>query len=225
MNDAARDEAFRPARSLTRALGGEAIRVGTQNPAKLGAVQDALRLFVRKGVQLKLVPVDVASGVAEQPMGWNEIVRGARNRARAAFESGDCVIAVGIEDGLVRMTDDPKDEAFAGVLPPDRDAFYNFGCAWLTDGEREGHGFSSGFAYPPGCLASAVRDQAPIGSLFDELWKLHRAQTDGPAKTDASARQGGNIGILTQGCLDRSAYAAQAVICGLIRFLHTDLYD
>jgi non-canonical (house-cleaning) NTP pyrophosphatase len=70
-----------------------------------------------------------------------------------------------------------------------------------------------------------VRDQAPIGTLFDELWKMHRAQTGGPAKTDASGRQGGNIGILTQGCLDRSAYGAQAVICGLIRFLHTDLYD
>jgi non-canonical (house-cleaning) NTP pyrophosphatase len=47
----------------------------------------------------------------------------------------------------------------------------------------------------------------------------------GPAKTAASGRQGGNIGMLTQQRLDRSAYGAQAVICALIRFLHTDLYD
>ena len=208
------EDAFRPAPSLSLALTGEAIRVGTQNPAKLGAVEDAFRSFAPDGVELELVPVGVTSGVAEQPVGWNEIVRGARNRARAAFESGDCALAVGIEDGLVRLADEPES-----------DSFYNVGCAWLTDGEREGHGFSSAFAYPPGCLEPAVREQAPIGELFDELWKTHRAGSLGPAKAVASGRQGGNIGMLTNNRLDRSAYGAQAVICALVRFLHTDLYD
>ena len=208
--------------------GSRTIRVakrdGTFEPfdrAKLGAVQDALRPFVRDGVEPLLVPVDVASGVAEQPIGWDEIVCGARNRARAAFESGDCVLGVGIEDGLVRLTDEPEAES----RRPGADAFYNVGCAWLTDGEREGHGFSSAFAYPPGCLESAIRDQAPIGDLFDELWQTHRGGSLGPAKTAASGRQGGNIGMLTQGRLERRVYGAQAVICALVRFLHTDLYD
>jgi inosine/xanthosine triphosphatase len=217
------EEAFRPAPSLSRALAGEAIRVGTQNPAKLGAVQDALRPFVRDGAKLMLVPVGVESAVAEQPIGWDEIVLGARNRARAAFESGDCVLAVGIEDGLVRLADSAESDSPGPG--PGSDAIYNVGCAWLTDGEREGHGFSSGFAYPPGCLERAIRDQAPIGDLFDELWRAHRAGFSGPAKAAASGRQGGNIGMLTQGRLDRSAYGAQAVICALVRFLHTDLYD
>jgi len=214
-------DTFRPAPSLSRALAGEAVRVGTKNPAKLGAVEDALRSFARDGVEIELVPVDVASGVAEQPIGWNEIVRGARNRARSAFESGDCVLGVGIEDGLVRLTDEPG----AGSRRPEADAFYNVGCAWLTDGEREGHGFSSAFAYPPGCLGAAIRDQAPIGDLFDELWQTHRAGILEPAKVAASGRQGGNVGMLTQGRLERSAYGAQAVICALVRFLHIDLYD
>jgi inosine/xanthosine triphosphatase len=208
-----------------RALAGEAVRVGTQNPAKIGAVRDALRLFVSDDAEPLLVPVDVVSGVAEQPIGWDEIVRGARNRARAAFESGDCVFAVGIEDGLVRMMDGPTDGDGPGFSVPDVETFYNVGCAWLTDGEREGHGFSSGFAYPPGCLGPAVRDQAPIGDLFDGLWQRHRGEDSGPAKTGVSGRLGGNIGILTQGRLDRRTYGAQAVICGLVRFLHTDLYD
>ena len=215
------EEAFRPAPSLSRALAGEVIRVGTQNPAKLGAVEDALRPFAPNGTKLMLVPVAVDSGVCEQPIGWNEIVCGARNRARAAFESGDCVLAVGIEDGLVQLTDGHE----TGSRRPEPADFYNVGCAWLTDGEREGHGFSSGFAYPPGCLEPAVRDQAPIGDLFDELWRAHRSETSGPAKAAASGRQGGNIGMLTQDRLDRSAYGAQAVICALVRFLHTDLYD
>lgn len=215
------EEAFRPAPSLSRALAGEAIRVGTQNPAKLAAVEAALRPFAPNGTTLMLVPVGVESGVSEQPIGWDEIVCGARNRARAAFESGACVLAVGIEDGLVRLSDGRE----TGSRRPEPSEFYNVGCAWLTDGEREGHGFSSGFAYPPGCLGQAVRDQAPIGDLFDELWRAHRAGISRPAKAAASGHQGGNIGMLTQDRLDRSAYGAQAVICALVRFLHTDLYD
>lgn len=215
------EEAFRPAPSLARALAGEAIRVGTQNPAKLGAVEDALLSFAPSGTKLRLVPVGVESGVSEQPIGWDEIISGARNRARAAFESGNCVLAVGIEDGLVRLTD----ERDANSRRSEPNEFYNVGCAWLTDGEREGHGFSSGFAYPPGCLGPAVRDQAPIGDLFDELWRTHRPEISGPAKATVSGRQGGNIGILTQARLDRSAYGSQAVVCALVRFLHTDLYD
>ena len=203
---------------------GAAIRVGTENRAKLGAVRDAFAGFVEAdaGGALELVPVGVESGVPDQPIGWTEIVSGARNRARAAFGSGPCALAVGTEDGLARLVDGPADEARPA------DGFFNVGCAWITDGTRDGHGFSSGFAYPAGALLPAVRDQAPIGDLFDDHWLQHRppeADGDGIDPGAPSGRSGGNIGRLTGGRLDRSAYGAQAVVCALIRFLHTDLYD
>ena len=122
------EEMFRLAPSLSRALAGETVRVGTRNPAKLGAVQVALQSFTREGATVSLVPVDVESGVAAQPMGWDEIVCGARNRALAAFESGDCVLAVGIEDGLVRLTDGK--ESASGRS--ETDAFYNVGGGTKT---------------------------------------------------------------------------------------------
>ncbi len=201
---------------------GAPIRVGTENRAKLGAVRDAFAGFVDPGVTLELVPVGVASDVPEQPIGWTQIVSGARNRARAAFASGSCGLAVGIEDGLARLADGPVDAA------DPTEGFFNVGCAWITDGTREGHGFSSGFAYPGGALLPAVRDQAPIGDLFDDHWSRARppeADAHGTAPGAPSGRSGGNIGRLTGGRLDRSAYGAQAVVCALIRFLHTDLYD
>jgi non-canonical (house-cleaning) NTP pyrophosphatase len=123
---------------------------------------------------------------------------------------------------------------------------FNVGCAWVTDGQRESHGFSSAFAYPPGCLEAAYVEQEPIGDLFDDLWRRNRdgepafaAKAVGeagrtgrgepghppPADVEPSGRRGGNIGMLTQGRLDRSAYGEQAVICALVAFLHTDLYD
>lgn len=202
-------------------LEGAAIRVGTENRAKLGAVRDAFEGFAAEEARLELVPVGVESDVPEQPIGWDEIVSGARNRARAAFASGPCGLAVGIEDGLARLDEGPSHSSDPS------EGFFNVGCAWITDGTRDGHGFSSGFAYPAGALLPAVRDQAPIGDLFDDHWSQHRPpEADvGISSGGPSGRSGGNIGRLTGGRLDRSAYGAQAVACALIRFLHTDLYD
>lgn len=223
---------FRLAPALASVLDGAPVRVGTENHAKLGAVESALRsLSPAPSPSLLIVPVGVSSGVAEQPVGFAEIIRGASNRARAALASGEAVLAVGIEDGLARFSDSPSPsppssapseaDSVAGFGP---DSYFNVGCAWVTDGTREGRGFSSGFAYPPGCLDEAVRDQAPIGNLFDALWQAHRDPAEA-ADSAPSGRSGGNIGRLTEGCLDRSAYGAQAVLCALVRFLHVDLYD
>ncbi len=218
------------AASLERALRGEVVRAGTENPAKLAAVRAALAVFADRPDGLAIVGVNVASGVPEQPVGWPEIVAGARGRARAALASGACVLAVGIEDGLVEVPFEPDQP-----VAPGRTSVFNVGCAWVTDGRRDGTGFSSGFAYPAACIAPAFRDREPIGSLFDALWRAERGTAGAVASSassnpsgdpaGASGRQGGNIGQLTQGRLDRSAYGAQAILCALVPFLHADLYD
>lgn len=212
---------FRAAPSLQRALAGEPVRVGSENRAKLEAVGMALRALAAseaEGLAISVLAVDVASGVPEQPIGIEQIVEGARQRARAALASGPCALAVGIEDGLASL----------GGLGAD-----NIGCAWVTDGEREAHGFSAAFAYPSRCLEPALREQAPIGTLFDALWQRHRdrerpRRSPGAADAQAGAESGrreGNIGKLSGGRLSRSAYGSQAVLCALVPFLHVDLYD
>jgi inosine/xanthosine triphosphatase len=164
------------------------------------------------------VPVDVESGVPDQPVGFEEIVRGAQGRARAAFASGPCALAVGIEDGLVGIEGPSARDGGKGRGSGET---FNVGCAWVTDGQREGHGLSAGFAYPPGCLEPALAHREPIGALFDALWRRRR---DAQAITE-SGRAEGNIGKLTGGRLTRGGYGAQAILCALIRFLHVDLYD
>lgn len=226
MNDANLDSdpRFRMTTSLARALRGEAVRVGTENAAKCSAVRLALESLRRAPASearsdfdpILIVPVGVASGVPEQPVGFDEIARGARNRARAALDSGECALAVGIEDGLIRVAGE------GAAAHPDSEAgpVFNVGCAWVTDGEREGSGFSSGFAYPPACEARAVGERAPIGDLFDSLWRATRDAQD----RGISGRSVGNIGKLTGGALTRADYGSQAVVCALVRFLHRDLY-
>ena len=74
------------------------VRVATANPMKVEAARKAFATFFKK---VKVVGVDVKSPVSAQPLSFGEIVRGARERARAAFR--ECDYAVGIEAGIFRV--------------------------------------------------------------------------------------------------------------------------
>jgi inosine/xanthosine triphosphatase len=187
-----------PLASLRRVL------VGSMNPPKVAAVRAALSSYAASA---EVEGVAVESGVPDQPVGFAEIVQGARNRAAAAARSGACDLAVGIEDGLAS-------------LPGVEGETLNLGCASVTDGRRESFGLSAAFAYPPACLEPALREREPIGALFDALWS--RSREEDPA--DLSSSAGGNVGKLSLGALPRSEYLRHAVLCALFRFLHPDLY-
>ena len=207
--------AARPA-SEPRALAHvRCVSVGTRNAAKLAAVRAAFAAY-RPDVEVTGVEVD--SGVPEQPVGYAEIAGGARARARAAQVACAGDLAVGYEDGLLRLEDVAEEsalgEATAGLI-------VNVGCAVVWDGERESLGFSSGFAYPPDCAQTALDERAPIGDLFDRSW---RAYARGGPFSGPSGASEGNIGKLSLGVLLRSEYARHAVLCALVRFLHPALY-
>jgi inosine/xanthosine triphosphatase len=180
--------------------------VGSTNAPKLEAVRSALAPYA-PGAAVEGVAVE--SGVPEQPVGWEEIVLGASNRARGARASAPCDLGVGLEDGLVPVPDGAG--AFVHV---------NVGCAALTQGEQIWLGFSSGFCYPPACAGPALKERLPIGPLFDWLWQARRGGEAGPA----SGRSVGNVGRLTLGVIPRSEYARHAVVCALVPLLHPDLY-
>jgi inosine/xanthosine triphosphatase len=203
-----------------RLSGVRRVRVGTLNPPKLEGVRAAFAAFAP---EVTVDGIDVDSGVPEQPVGYEEIIRGARNRASLAAASSECDFGVGIEDGLV-------------ALPlADSDTHMNIGCAAVTDGRRTAIGFSSAFAYPPACSEPAVRERQPIGEIFDQLWDEREASpadsprrqtpSGGPSAAVApSAMTGGNIGRLSDGVLKRSEYARHGVLCALVAFLQPDLY-
>jgi len=178
------------------------VRVGSRNTAKLEAVRRGLAPFF---VHVDVVGVDAPSGVDAQPLGFAEIVAGARTRARSSHSSGACDLAAGIEDGLIEV-------------PEVATGWVNLGCCVLFDGAREGLGFSAGFEYPPDCVAAATRSpRTPIGDAFD------RRFVPRPGARDPGAGAG-NIGRLTEGALTRAEYGAQAVTCAWLRFMHRELY-
>ncbi|MBW2542366.1 MAG: DUF84 family protein [Deltaproteobacteria bacterium] len=184
------------------------VRVGSVNEPKLVAVRSAIGAYAPDA---RVEGVAVTSGISEQPVGFEEIIRGARNRAAGAMNGTCCDLAVGIEDGLVPI---PLASAQGEV------AHLNIGCAAITDGERTSIGFSSAFGYPLGCSIPAVRDREPIGAGFDRLWEAHR----GESAAKPSALSTGNIGRLSNGVLPRAEYARHGVLCALVAFLQPDLY-
>jgi inosine/xanthosine triphosphatase len=178
------------------------VRVGSRNSAKLEAVRRGLAPFF---AHVDVLGSDAQSGVDAQPLGFAEVVAGARNRARGSHSSGACDLAAGIEDGLIAVPEVPS-------------RWLNVGCCVLFDGAREGLGFSAGFEYPPDCVAEATRaPRTPIGDAFERRFAPR------PGARDPGSG-GGNIGRLTEGALTRAEYGAQAVTCAWLRFLHPTLY-
>lgn len=196
-----------------RLSGVRRVRVGTMNPPKLEAVRAAFAAFAP---EVEVDGVDVDSGVPEQPVGYDEIIRGARNRAALAAASSECDFGVGIEDGLVALP-----VVDAGTT---ENSHMNVGCAAVTDGRRTAFGFSSAFAYPSACSEPAVRERRPIGEIFDRLWQQRGAMLADSTARVPSAMTGGNIGRLSEGVLTRSEYARHGVLCALVAFLQPDLY-
>ncbi len=190
--------------SRPRRLDWREVRVGSTNPPKLRAVREALKLFAPEA---DVAGLAAESGVPEQPVGFEEVVAGARNRALAAGAGAE--VGVGYEDGLVRIPGAGAD-------------WFNIGCAVIRAGGEEGLGFSSGFAYPPGCAGPAAALRAPIGARFDALWSAWRSEA--ASDETPSALGAGNVGRLTLGALPRAEYTRHAVLCALLRFLHPDLY-
>ena len=184
------------------------VGVGSVNEPKLAAVRSALGAYA-PDVTVEGVVVD--SGVPEQPVGFDEIIRGARNRAAGAVSGSSYDLGIGIEDGLIPYPVAPSNSEIAHL---------NIGCVAITDGERNSIGFSSAFAYPPGCSIQAANDRQPIGAVFDRLWEDRR----GESSRLPSALSTGNIGRLSNDVLPRAEYTRHGVLCALVAYLQPDLY-
>ena len=171
--------------------------VGSANPVKVGAVEDALAQLLGD-VPLRVHAVPAASGVAEQPLGGDTQV-GAVNRARAALAAhAEAEYAVGIEAGLMP---DAGDDAF--------DVQY---CAVLDHLGTETIGHGSGFRHPPSVMAD-VRKGHSIGAVL--------GARSGDPEIGAST---GAIGWLTDGRLDRRTLTRQAVVAAFVPRLRPGLY-
>jgi len=167
------------------------IRVASLNTNKIDAVREVFTSHDVTGVACK-------SGVREQPMNLDEIIRGAIFRARSVF--GDCEYSVGIEDGISRVP-----ETISGYM--------NFCCCAIFDGTQIYLGLGPAFEYPAECTKRVVDEGITISEAFIPL-------TDKP---DIGYGEG-IIGWLTHGKISRTEYTKHAVEMAKMQIDNKRLY-
>ena len=171
------------------------VAVGSLNPIKVNAVRSALE---RASIPAEVHAISVPSGVPAMPLGYDEMARGARQRALAACAALGAHWGVGLEGGVEFDTD---------------------GAAWLysvvaiVDGQRESLARGGQILVPPRFVAQ-LRAGAELGALMDGL-----------LGTSNIKQNQGAIGYLTGGLITRES-ALNDVFCrALAPFLHAELYE
>jgi inosine/xanthosine triphosphatase len=169
------------------------IVVTSFNPVKIEAAREAFgnRFPLH---DIRIIPVQVDSGVADQPMSDDETLRGARNRvAEARLKNPDADYWVGLEGGLDFFDQHLMAFAWMVVTGPDN---------------RSSEARSATLPLPPKVQA-LVESGLELGEANDRVFS-----------TLNSKQGGGAYGLLTDGLMTRESIYTQTLILALIPFVH-----
>lgn len=171
------------------------LAVGSKNPVKINAVQRAFTSLFSQA-EICCTGYSTASGVADQPMSWQETRQGALNRLSNLQGAVQADYYVAIEGGVHVFTDGPATFAFIAI----------------SDGQRQSVGRSAQLPLPPQVYQALIAGEE-LGQVIDRLFN-----------TDNAKQKQGAIGLLTQGHESRTSSYVQATTLALAPFLHPQLY-
>jgi inosine/xanthosine triphosphatase len=172
------------------------LAVGSRNPVKIQAVSDGASLMLG---EVKVIGIEVDSGVRAQPFGDEEMIAGALQRARAALAaSPSAIYGVGLEGGVSEL----KEGLFASAW-----------CVVVNRDGQAGYASTGQFQLPPR-VAELVRGGMELGHADDLVWGRSN-----------SKQQTGSIGLLTGGKFTRAQFYAPAVMMALISFVNASLFS
>jgi len=172
------------------------VMIASKNPVKI----DAVKIWFEKMFpeeNFEFIGVSIESGVADQPLSYQETLLGATNRATIAkkkYPNAD--YWVGIEWGLEKRFQDMKSFAWVVTLSDDN---IGRGKTWV-------------FFLPKKVIK--LIDQ------WKELWEADDivfGQKNSKQNTWA-------VGLLTNNIITRTSYYTEAVIFSLIPFKNLDLF-
>jgi inosine/xanthosine triphosphatase len=177
------------------------IAVGTLNKGKVEAVRKGLSYY-KDYLAAEVLGVKVDSGVGNQPIGLEETIAGAQNRARLAFESISADLGIGLESGIF-------------LVPHTKSDYMDTTACAIYDGKEFHLGLSSCFEYPREMIKKVLEEGKDIGEVALQL---------GFSDDKNFAEKEGMIGILTKGVINRANYSEQAVHMAMIHLLNREHY-
>ncbi|HOI70829.1 MAG TPA: inosine/xanthosine triphosphatase [Methanobacterium sp.] len=171
------------------------VQVGSLNPVKVQATRNVLEKFY---TNITVSSVTVHSRVSDQPIGLDQTIEGAVNRAKEAYVP-DFDLSVGIESGLIEAP-----HTITGYVDMQWCAIY--------DGEKITLGVSAGFEYPPSVVEEVLSGKE-VGDVMDELTGVE----------DLGEKMGA-VSYLSRGLLDRIGNTEQCVLMAMIPRLNEGIY-
>ncbi|WP_040207598.1 DUF84 family protein [Neobacillus jeddahensis] len=147
------------------------IVIGSKNPAKIAAVKNSFDQD-----ELEFIPLDVPSGVNDQPFSDDETIRGAINRAKEALRMGNGDIGIGLEGGVQETSYGLLLCNWGALATPTVEPFIAGGARFLLPAE----------------VAARLRAGEELGPVMDEYAKMKNVR-----------KHEGAVGIFTNGMINR----------------------
>ncbi len=170
--------------------------VGSENPVKVKAVQDALsRYFPERQIVIKAV--SAASLVADQPMGAEETLSGAINRVNFCKAGHQADYYAAIEGGAEKT----------------KYGCFTFAYIVIDNGVRQSVSRSASLPLPD-FIYQALENGAELGDVMDGVFNESNVK-----------QKCGAIGLLTGRLASRGSCYQQAAIMCMAPFINGALYD
>lgn len=171
------------------------VAVGSTNPTKVDPVKE---VFSKHFKGVKVIGVQVPSGVREQPLSDDETYEGALNRARAALKATKgAEYGVGVEGGLHENSYGWLERAIVVIVNKKGDI---------------GIGASGGVVLS-GKVMDGIHAGKTMGDVIDEIFETKNI---GQGK--------GMFGLLTNDTVTRAEAMKHGIAFALGRFLHPKIY-
>jgi len=179
------------------------IVVGSKNPIKIDAVIETVTNYHDLFGDSLIIPLDIPSGVSNQPKSLEETIQGAiRRSVEAIAEIPDANYSFGIESGLMKV-------------PLIRTGYMDFCACSIYDGFNTHLGLSSAFEFPKEVNKLIFQENLDANQAFFKLGLTE----------DKNIGSGiGTVGYLTKGRITRKDYTMQAIQMAIIQLENKELY-
>ena len=174
------------------------IAVGSKNPAKLKAAKTVVvKIFPKQ--KIKIVGVEVDSGVSKQPKSDDEAIKGAINRAKKALKISGADYAIGMEGGMHKIGN----------------GWYESG--WIAVVDKHGNiGLGSSARWQ---VSKKISSELLKGK---ELMEVVKALTN---RSDVHTKEG-IMGLITNGHLPRHVAYSHGILFAFAPFIsHPKFWD
>jgi len=172
------------------------VAVGSKNPIKIEAAKLA---FEKVFGQCKIIGISVSSDVSDMPVSFEEMVKGAKNRAIKAKKKLNADFGVGLEGGF-------KDEG-VGTFLTGFTAVIDKNGVW-------GYGQGGGLLMPKSIVEKVRKEGKELGDVMDEVRGLKNTK-----------QHEGCVGFFTDNLIPRKEAYEKTIIYALSRFSKNEMFE